>query len=58
MKYRYEAYVLYGIKFKPILARKEVVDELINKLNSKGFRVQRTGINARDRLKYKKWIYY
>ena len=58
MKYRYEVYVLYGSKFKPILARKEIIDELTGKLKSKGFRVQRSGINARDRLQYKKWIYY
>lgn len=58
MKYRYDAYVLYGSKFKPILARKVMIDELTSKLKSKGFVVKRYGINAGDRLKYKKWVYY
>ena len=58
IKYRHEAYILYGLKFKPIIARKEMVDELTKKLKKQGFRVQRNAINAHGRLKYKKWIYY
>jgi hypothetical protein len=58
MNYRYNAYLLYGSKFRAILARKEVIDDLTNKLQKQGFRVQRLAIKAQGRLKYKNWVYY
>lgn len=58
IKYRFDAYVLHGKKFMPILARKEVVDEITDNLKKQGFVVNRAGCKAFDRLKYRKWVYY
>jgi len=55
---RYDAYVIYGIKFKPILARKDVVHLIIKKLKKQGYNVRRAGVNPHNRLLHKKWVYY
>lgn len=58
MKYRFAAYVLYGAKFKAILARASVIDKLVYKLKKQGFGVKRVGCKAGERLKYRNWVYY
>lgn len=52
---RYNTYVVYGTGFRPILARKDVVDEIVCNKKKQGFTVKTSAIN---RELSKKWVYY
>jgi len=55
---RYHAYVISGLDFKPILARKEVVDDIVKNKKKLGYTVKTTPVKLTDRLKTRKWVYY